>query len=154
MLQPCKAYDDIPDYHADKDDDARTSTRRSRTSSASRSPASGVGHLPLEYQAVLAAGYDKEALTQQILAASQAEEEAKWQALDYAKELTGMVANHLVALPPPPSLPAYAPPLAMYEGREVTPPPGVARRHRHDHPHEEVIGPPAADRGRRSELRR
>jgi hypothetical protein len=36
----------------------------------------GTSHLPMEYQAVMAAGYDKDALMQQALATCQAEEDA------------------------------------------------------------------------------
>jgi hypothetical protein len=99
----------------------------------------GVGDLPSKYQAVVAAGYDEEALLQQVLEASKADEDERQEALT----LTGMVAWHLASLPPPPPLPPHAPLLAAYEGQEVPPPPGVPRRQRrHDHPHGVVINPP------------
>jgi hypothetical protein len=37
--------------------------------------------------------------------------------------LTGIVAEHLASLPPPPPLPPHAPLLATYQGQEVPPPP-------------------------------
>jgi hypothetical protein len=55
--------------------------------------------------------------------------------------LTGMVANFLASLPPPPPLLPHAPLMATYEGQEVPPPPGVSRRRR-DPPHGVVINPP------------
>jgi hypothetical protein len=97
----------------------------------------GAGDLPSEYQAVVAAGYDEEALLQQVLEASKADEDERQEAL------TRMVARHLALLPPPPPLPPHAPLLAAYEGQEVPPTPDVpCRQRRHDHPHGVVINPP------------
>jgi hypothetical protein len=40
---------------------------------------SGAGDLPPEYQAVVAGGYDEEALLQQVLEASKADEDARFE---------------------------------------------------------------------------
>jgi hypothetical protein len=55
--------------------------------------------------------------------------------------LTGMVAEHLASLPPPPPLMPHAPLLAAYKGQEVPRSPGVSRRRR-DQLHGVVINPP------------
>jgi hypothetical protein len=81
-------------------------------------------------------GYLKEALLQQVLEASKADENARFPDLQEALTLTGMVPQHLVSLPLP-----HAPLLAAYEGQDVPSPPSVPRR-RHDHPHRVVINPP------------
>jgi hypothetical protein len=57
-------------------------------------------------------------------------------------ELTVMVANHLASLPRPPLLHAQAPPQATYDRQKVLSTPGIPQRHRHDHPHGQVIDPP------------
>jgi hypothetical protein len=101
----------------------------------------GAGDLPPEYQALVAGGYDEEALLQQVLEASKADEDKAYPGYNDLIALTGMVAEHVASLPPPPPLPPRAPLLATYEGREVPPSPGVLRR-RHDHPHRVVINPP------------
>jgi hypothetical protein len=44
----------------------------------------GAGDLPLEYQAVLAAGYNKDALQQQVLEVSKAEEDRAYPNLQEA----------------------------------------------------------------------
>jgi hypothetical protein len=101
------------------------------------------GNLSPEYQAVLVAGYDKDALLQQILEAFKGDEDAAFPGYDEAIALTGMVAEHIASLPPPPPLPPHASLLAAYKGQEVPHPPGVPRhRRRHDHPHRVVINPP------------
>jgi hypothetical protein len=99
----------------------------------------GVDDLPSEYQAVLVAWYD----LQQVLEASKADEDAAFPDYEETIALTGMVAEHIAFLPPPPPMPAHAPPLTDYEGQEGPPPPDVPRRRqRHDHPHGVVINPP------------
>jgi hypothetical protein len=76
------------------------------------------------------------------LEASKADEDVAFPGYDEAIALTGMVAEHIASLPPPPLLLPHAP-LAAYEGQEVPPPPGVPRRQRrHDHPHGVFIDPP------------
>jgi hypothetical protein len=87
----------------------------------------GAEDLPREYQAVVAGGYDEEALLQQVLEASKADKDACFPDLQGALTLTGMVAQHLASLPPLPPLPPHAPLLAAYEGQEVPPPPGIPR---------------------------
>jgi hypothetical protein len=102
----------------------------------------GAGYLPLEYHALVAGGYEEEALLLQALEASKADEDEVCPGYSEAIKLTGLVANHLASLPPPPPLPPHARPFADYEGQEVSPP-GVSRRqHRHDHPQGVVINPP------------
>jgi hypothetical protein len=85
-------------------------------------------------------GYDEEALLQQVLEASKADEDEAYQNYNNDIALTGMVAEHLASLPPPPPLPPHARSVADYEGQEVPPPPSVPRRWR-DHPHGAVINP-------------
>jgi hypothetical protein len=63
------------------------------------SPPPGVGDLPLEYQAVVAASYDEEALLQQVLGACKADEDKIFPGYSDAIALTGMVAEHLASLP-------------------------------------------------------
>jgi hypothetical protein len=111
----------------------------------------GAVDLPSEYQAVVAACYDGEALLQQVLEASKANEDKIFPSYSDAITLMGMVAEHLVSLPPPPPLLSYARPVADYEGQKVPPPPDVLRhQHRHDHPHGVVINPPSQPSGRSS----
>jgi hypothetical protein len=103
----------------------------------------GAGDMPPEYQALVAGGYDKEALFQQALEASKADEDEVCPGYSEAIKLTGLVATHLASLPQPPPLPPHARPFADYEGQEVPPPPRVScRQRRHDHPHGVVINPP------------
>jgi hypothetical protein len=85
----------------------------------------GAGDLPTKYQAALAAGYDEDALLQQVLEASKAYEDHAFPDLQEALALTGMVAEYLASLPPPPQVPPHAPLLVVYEGQEVPPSPGV-----------------------------
>jgi hypothetical protein len=80
---------------------------------------------------------------QQVLEASKTNKDHALPDLQEALALTGMVAEHLASLPPPPPLRLHAPLLAAYEGQEVPPPPSVLHhRHRHDHPHGVVINSP------------
>jgi hypothetical protein len=103
----------------------------------------GTGDLPPEYQAVVAVGYDKDALMLQVLEASKTDEDRAFPDLQEAIALTGMVVEHLASLPPPPPLSPHARPVADCEVQEVPPPSGVPRcRHRHEHPHGVVINPP------------
>jgi hypothetical protein len=103
----------------------------------------GVYDLPLEYQAVIAVGYDEDALIQQLLDVSKAIEDKIIPGYNTTIPLTGMVTEHLASLPPPPPLLPHVRPVADYEGQEVPPPPSVRRRQRrHDHPHGVVINPP------------
>jgi hypothetical protein len=81
----------------------------------------GAGDLPPEYQAVVVAGYDEEALLQQVLDASKADEDKIFLGYSDTIALTSMVTEHLALLPPPPPLLPHAPLLATYEGREVPP---------------------------------
>jgi hypothetical protein len=90
-------------------------------------PPQSAGDLPLEYQALMAGGYDEEALLQSILEASKADEDKIFPGYSDAIALTSMVAEHLASMPPPPPLPPHAWPVADYEGQEVPPPPGVPR---------------------------
>jgi hypothetical protein len=55
-------------------------------------PPQGAGDLPPEYQAVVAGGYDEEALLQQVLKASKPDKDARFPDLQEALTLTGMVA--------------------------------------------------------------
>jgi hypothetical protein len=106
-------------------------------------PPLGAGDLPPEYQAVIAGGYDEKALLRQVLEASKADEDAHYEGYSDAIAVTGMVARRMASLPPPPSLPPHARPVADYVGQEVPPPPGVScRRHCQDHPQGVVINPP------------
>jgi hypothetical protein len=84
-------------------------------------PPPGTGDLPLEYQVVIAAGYNEEALLQQVLEASKADEDTIFPGYSDAIALMGMVAS----LPPPPPLLPQVRPVADYDGQEVPPPPGV-----------------------------
>jgi hypothetical protein len=106
-------------------------------------PPPGAEDLPLEYQAVVAGGYDEEALLQLVLEASKADKDVRFPDLQEALTLTGMVVQHMALLPPPPPLPPHAPLLAAYEGQEVPPPPGVSRcQHHLDHPQGVVMNLP------------
>jgi hypothetical protein len=101
----------------------------------------GVGDLPPEYQALMAGGYDEEALLQLVLEASKADEDEAYPGYSDVVALTGMMAEDLASLPPPPPLPPHAPLLAAYKGQEVPPPPDVLRQRR-DHPHGVVTNLP------------
>jgi hypothetical protein len=105
---------------------------------------SGAEDLPPEYHALVVGGYNEEALFQQALEESRADEDEVYHGYIEAIKLTGLMANHLASLPPPPPpLLPHARPFADYEGQEVPPPPGVSRRQRrHDHPQGVVINPP------------
>jgi hypothetical protein len=89
---------------------------------------SGADDLPPEYHALVVGDYNEEALFQQALEASKADEDAVYPGYSESIKLTGLMANHLASLPPPPPLPPHARPFADYEGQEVPPPPGVSRR--------------------------
>jgi hypothetical protein len=86
------------------------------------------GDLPPEYQALVAGGYDEEALFQQALEASKVDEDEVCPGYSEAIKPTGLVATHLASWPPPPPLPPHARPFADYEGQEVPLPPRVSRR--------------------------
>jgi hypothetical protein len=60
------------------------------------------------------------------LVASKTDNDVHFEGYSDAIALTGMVAQHMASLPPPPTLPLHARPVADYEGQEV--PPGVSRR--------------------------
>jgi hypothetical protein len=75
------------------------------------------------------------------LEASKADEDKIFLGYIDAIALTGMVAEHLASLPPPPPLLPHARPVADYEGQEMPPSPDILRRRR-DHPHGVVINPP------------
>jgi hypothetical protein len=64
----------------------------------------GAVDLPLEYQAVIAAGYDKEALLRQVFEESKANEDKIFPGYSDFIALTGMVAEYIASLPPPPPL--------------------------------------------------
>jgi hypothetical protein len=104
----------------------------------------GAGDLPPKYQALVAGGYNEEALFQQTLEASKADEDEVCPGYSEAIKLKGLVANHLALVPPPPSpLPPHARPFVDYEGQVVSLPLRVLRRERrHDHPQGVVINPP------------
>jgi hypothetical protein len=55
-------------------------------------PPPGAEDLPQKYQAVVAAGYDEEVLLQQVLEASKANEDARFEGYSDAIALTGLVA--------------------------------------------------------------
>jgi hypothetical protein len=130
------------DEEEDHDDDYGVIKEEADEAMADATPP-GAGNLPPQYQAVLADGYDEQALLQQVLEASKADEDHTLLDLQEALALTGMVAEHLASLPPPPPLPPHAPLLTAYEGQEVPPLPGVPRcRRQHDHPHRVAINPP------------
>jgi hypothetical protein len=75
------------------------------------------------------------------LEASKPDHDARYEGYNDVIALTGMVARHMVSLPPP--LPPHVRPMADYGGQEVPPPPGVSRhQRRHDHPQGLVINPP------------
>jgi hypothetical protein len=88
----------------------------------------------------VAGGYDEEALFQQALEASKADEDEVCPGYSEAIKLRSLVANHMASLPPPPPLPPHARPFADYKGQEVPSPPRVSRRH--DHLQGVVINPP------------
>jgi hypothetical protein len=112
--------------------------------------APGIGNLPPAYKVVLAAGYDEEALIQQVLEASKVGEDAAFPDLQEAIALTKMVAEHMASLPTPPLLPAHAPPQAAYQGQEVLSPSGAPpRQRRQDHPHVVGINPRSPSAGLR-----
>jgi hypothetical protein len=70
----------------------------------------GVGNLLPKYEVVLAARYEEEALIQQVLEASKADEDAAFPDHQQATAFTEMVVEHMASLPTPPPLPAHAPP--------------------------------------------
>jgi hypothetical protein len=74
------------------------------------------GDLSPEYQALVAGGYDEEALFQQALEASKTDEDEVCPSYSEAIKLTGLVANYMASVPPPPQLPPHARPFADYEG--------------------------------------
>jgi hypothetical protein len=99
--------------------------------------------LPPEYQAIVAGGYDEEALLRQALEASKTDEDEVCPAYSEAIKLMGLVASYMASLPPPSPLPPHARLFADYVGQEVPPPPEVPRRQRrHDHLQGVVINPP------------
>jgi hypothetical protein len=81
---PDKEDKDNKDYHVVKEE--------ADVAMEDAAPPQGAGVLPPEYQAVVAGGYDEEALLQQVLKASKAEEDARFPDLQEALTLTGMVA--------------------------------------------------------------
>jgi hypothetical protein len=79
----------------------------------------------VKLEAVLPDKYDEEAATAAALAASLADEEAKWSwpGLEDIVQLSAMVAEHVASLPPTPPLSPHAPPQVEWDGQEVPPPP-------------------------------
>jgi hypothetical protein len=67
MLQPWEAYDSVPDYPADEDEDDDVfdwdgdTDYQPQDNFGAKQEAETASHLPPEYQSVLAIGYDKEA---------------------------------------------------------------------------------------------
>jgi hypothetical protein len=61
--------------------------------------------------------YDEDAATTAAMAASLADENANWPGYEDIVQLSAMVAQHVS------SLPAHAPPLAVWDGQEVPAPP-------------------------------
>jgi hypothetical protein len=128
----------IPPDEEDDDDNYDIVNEEADEAMAVAAPP-GVGDLPPEYQAILAASYVDDALLQHVLEASKADEDAAFPGYDEAIALTGMMAEHIASFPPRPDTPL----LAAYDGQEVPPPPSVlCRQHRHDHTHRVVINPP------------
>jgi hypothetical protein len=117
----------VPPDEEDNDDDFDVIKEEASEAIEYAAPPS-TGNPPPEYQPVLAAGYDEDALLQQVLKASKADEDRAFPDLQEALDLTGMVVEHMSFLPPPPPLLPHAWLVADYEGQEVPPPPGVPRR--------------------------
>jgi hypothetical protein len=124
-VPPDEEDEDDEDYHVVKEEDD--------VAMEDAAPAPSVGDLPPEYHAIVAGGNDEEALLQLVLEASKADEYTRFEGYNDVIALTGMVAEHMASLPPPPPLPPHVRPVADYEGQDV-PPPGVScRQCRHDH---------------------
>jgi hypothetical protein len=107
----------LPSYHLNKEDEDDENYHIVKEE-AMEDVLPGAGYLPPEYQALMAGGYDEEALLLQALEASKADEEKVCPGYSEAIKLTGFVATHLASLPPPPPppLPPHAWPFADYEG--------------------------------------
>jgi hypothetical protein len=105
-----------PDEEDEDDEDYHVVKEEADVAMEDAAPPPGARDLPPEYQVVLAAGYDEEALLQQALEASKADEDKIFPSYNDAIALTGMVAEHLASLPPPPPLPPYTRLVAHYEG--------------------------------------
>jgi hypothetical protein len=107
----------VPPDEEDKDDkDYHVVREEAAVAMEDAAPPPGAGDLPPEYQAVVAGGYDGEALLQQVLEASKADEDARYKGYSDAIALTGMVARHMASLPPLPPLPPHARPVADFVG--------------------------------------
>jgi hypothetical protein len=136
--QPWEAYP-INEFPPDEEDDDYDVVKKEADEAIEDAAPPNAGNLPPEYQPVLAAGYDEDALLQQVLEASKANEYRTFPDLQEALALAGMVAKHLASLPPPPPLPPHTRHVADYKGKEVPPPPGVPRRWINSQPQPEVI---------------
>jgi hypothetical protein len=101
----------------------------------------GTDDLSPEYQAVLTTGYNEDALLQQVLEASKADEDRAFptsrrplRSQEWWRSTWPLCHLHHNYRRTRRS---------AYEGQEEPPPPGVLRRRcRHDHPHGVVINPP------------
>jgi hypothetical protein len=111
---PWESYDvadspsPLPDEEDKDDEDYHVIKKEADVAMEDIALPPGAGDLPSEYQAVVAVGYDEEALLQQVLEASKANEDKIFSGYNDGIALTGMVAEHLALLPPPPPLPPHA----------------------------------------------
>jgi hypothetical protein len=115
-----------PDEEDEEDEDYHVVKEEADVAMEDTTPPRGgdvplsAGDQPPVYQALMAGGYDEEALLQQVLEASKADEDKAYPDYSDAIALMGMVAEHLASLPPP-LLPPHVRLVADYEGKEVPP---------------------------------
>jgi hypothetical protein len=107
--QPCEA-NPIDEFFPNDEDDHYDIINQETDEAMEDAAPPGSADLPSEYLAVLAIRYDEEALLQQVLEASKADEEALFPNLQEGLAFTGMVAEHLASLPPPHLVLAHVPP--------------------------------------------
>jgi hypothetical protein len=93
---PCYPADEDEDEDKDDDNfdlDEDDADYQPQDDVVVKQEAETAGQLPSEYQAMLAAEYDEDALMQQVLEASKADEDVAFPDLQYAMELTRMVRS-------------------------------------------------------------
>jgi hypothetical protein len=84
-----------PDEEEDDDEDYHVVREEANVAMEDVALPPGAKDLPPEYQAVVAAGYDEEALLQHVLEASKDDEDARYEGYSDTIALTGMVARHM-----------------------------------------------------------